>query len=140
MWFKTERELDEAITAFEERHGIICWTDGSDSVKSLFSKLQAEADAGQVQEDGTVRAVAPARVYVTRYAGAPAVVLTQGAVELETVTEYLELVASPVGTPKARKRVAAKRPRKSRAKPKAVDLSGTVDLTGPAHMGPADMK
>lgn len=127
-WFKNEKELDRAIEEYEDKHGILCWTDGSETIRGLFAGLTSEADG-----EGRI---AKGFVYATRFRdGDPAFVLAKhddldAREEGRVIRDYLELVSSPVGKPKPRRRGA----KKARPKPRR-DAQEPVEAPGPVEYG-----
>lgn len=72
---------------FEDKHGILGWTDGHDTIRGWLGGLESEADGEGV--------IAKALVHVTRFPdGTFAAVLSKDEVSDETLREYLALAES----------------------------------------------
>lgn len=75
------------IEEFEDKHGVLCYSDGHDTIRGLFRELESEAD-----DEGVI---ARGHVAVTRFAdGTFAVVLSKSPIPDEVVRGYLELVSN----------------------------------------------
>lgn len=142
-WFKNEKDLDAAIGAFESSNGILGWTDGRDQVAAFVKPMAGMEQKGVISR---------AHVYMSKLTdGTAFIVLSAEQLTSETVAEYADIVASPVGRPKLRKRQPQAKPKQKMrpvvktgaVPPETVPTPGSAEeaqapAPAPAYAGPYD--